>query len=313
MKKKIIVSGSIAYDQVMHYFGNFKNTFHELDVSMLNFSFLAMNREIYFGGCAGNICYNLGLLGLDPLICGAVGKDFSKYRAWLEKHNVHCDYLEIDSKHLTASAFMLVDDEEHQLGFFSPEAMCSLPSPDLLKEIHQKEKLDLMHIGPDFPARINAHVKSCQELNIKYIYDPGRDVLRLDAEMLRAGIDGACALIGNRFEIEQILKKLDIDLMKLAKMTPILICTKGYDGSDVYINGKLHHVEAIPADEVVDPTGCGDAYRAGVIKAIAEDDDILHGCRLGAAIASLSIASKGPQNHGFTMNDLTRQILKSGE
>lgn len=308
MSGRIVVCGSIAYDHVMNYMGKFEDSLTGTDLSKLSVSFLALNRDVHFGGCSTNIAYNLSLLGVSPIVAGVVGKDFDVYRQWLVSKNINVEYLKELADQMTASGFILSDEVENQMAIFAPEALADFEEENFLETIGKDHKIDIVCVSPDFPARMNKHVDDCQRLNFKYIFDPGQQIGLLNEGDLKKAIEGSELVIVNSFEADLLAKKLKLTFEEIAELSGKFIITQGAEGSDFYHDGELTKIKACKPDSIVDPTGCGDAFRAGILKAIAENDDLIHGCRIGAAIASYAIEAKGTQNHQFTLNDLVKRI-----
>jgi len=309
MDKKIVVCGSIAYDHVMTYMGEFEDSLKGQDLSKLSVSFLAMNRDVHFGGCAGNIGYNLSLLGISPFVVGVVGNDFSQYKEWMDSNRINSDYVRKVDDQLTASAFVLTDNVENQVTIFAPESMADYRNESLLEPLANEHRISIVLIGPDFPARMNKHVNDCKRLGLEYVFDPGQALPALEPNDLRVAIDGAKVLIANSYEMGLLKTKTGLTDEDIDKMAELIIETKGENGSVLRQDGESIVIQAIEPSQTVDPTGCGDAFRAGILKAIHENDDVVHGCRLGAAIAAYNVERKGTQSHSFTLNDLVKRMM----
>lgn len=309
MEKRIVVCGSIAYDHVMSFMGEFEESLSGQDLAKLSVSYLAMNRDVHYGGVAGNIGYNLGLLGLEPVIIGAVGDDFEKYDSWLKENRVNTDFVKRVAGQHTPSAFILTDSKENQISIFAPEAMADFHGESFLEPVFRDLNVSIVLVGPDFPARMNKNVADCQDAGVDYVFDPGQQSHMLEEADLKSAISGAKAVIANDFEMNLLRKKTGWNEEQLIDEAGILVETRGEDGAVIWIDGEESQIEAIRPDNIVDPTGCGDAFRAGLLKALHENDDLIHGCRLGAVIATYNIERKGTQNHKFDLNDVVKRMI----
>ncbi len=164
-------------------------------------------------------------------------------------------------------------------------------------------------ISPDFPARMNKNVEDCKRHGIPYVFDPGQNLNLLEADELKNAINGAKVVIANDYEMDQLIAKTGMSREEMGEVAEYVIETKGADGSYILHQGETHHVESIQPEHVIDPTGCGDAFRSGLLKALHENDDVVHGCRLGAVVATYNIEKKGTQNHSFSLNDAVKRMM----
>ena len=290
------IVGSIAYDRIMTFPGSFAEHLLPDRLHILNVCFLIDRVVLKRGGTAGNISYSLALLGEKPLILGAAGKDFALYDAALKKLKLPRDGIRIVKEDLTAAAFIITDQHNNQITAFSPSAMrfpCEYAFPAL------DPARDIAIVGPGnledmvrLPAFFRKH-------GIRYIFDPGQQIPALSGAELTDAITGAFACITNDYELELILKRTGLSEKALAGRVTWLITTLGGKGSRVSGEGQSTLGIAEP-EQVLDPTGAGDAYRAGLIKGIAAGLPVPEAAALGATCASFCVEHSGTQEHAFT-------------
>lgn len=296
---RIVVTGSLAFDYIMDFPGYFKDHMLMEKQHMLSVSFLVDSMKRMRGGVAGNIAYNLALLGERPLMVGTVGQDFGDYRAWLNGQGVDTSGLVEISHEFTASCFINTDRANNQIVAFYPGAMShdhklSLTELSLTSE-------DLVLISPTTPEAIERYAVECQQLGIPYIFDPGKQSPRLDAEHIRVGLAGARVFVGNDYEFGMMARKLEMSEDDLIASVPLTVVTKGEAGSLIYLDGRLAAtIPTAPVRDVVDPTGAGDAYLAGLALGIAHDLPIEATGRVAALAAAYAIEERGCQEHCYT-------------
>ncbi|NTW02474.1 MAG: carbohydrate kinase family protein, partial [Oscillochloris sp.] len=260
---RIVVTGSLAFDYIMDFPGYFKDHMLMEKQHMLSVSFLVDSMKRLRGGVAGNIAYNLALLGERPLMVGTVGQDFGDYRVWLDRQGVDTSGLVEIANEFTASCFINTDRANNQIVAFYPGAMShdhklSLTELGLTGE-------DLVLISPTTPDAIERYAVECQQLGIPYIFDPGKQSPRLDAEHIHVGLAGARVFVGNDYEFGMMARKLEISEDELIASAPLTVVTRGEAGSLIYVDGHLAAtIPTAPVRDVVDPTGAGDAYLAGL-------------------------------------------------
>lgn len=303
----IIICGSLAYDRIMDFPGKFSEHILAGKTHILNLSFTVNGVIESFGGTGGNIAYNLTLLGERPNLIAAAGKDFAKYKTWLKKNKIGISGVKIIKNELTASAYIMTDRADNQITAFYPETKAKTPLIPLLKG----DKNALAIIAPDLVARMVEYAKIFKRFKVPYIFDPGQQIISYNVQELKYSMAGAKALIGNDYEIELVLNKLKIKLKQLEKMVEILIITKGGDGSEVYHQGQKIIIRPAKAKTVLDPTGAGDAYRAGFIKGLAMGWPLLKCGRLASTVAVYTVEKYGTQTHKFSWEELERRYREN--
>lgn len=293
MTARAAIAASMAYDTIMVFEGQFTDHILPDQIHKINLSFLSPQMRREYGGCAGNIAYNLKLIGGDPVPVGMVGNDFGPYRDHYRKHQIDDSCLVEEPDHYTAQCFIVTDLANNQLAGFHPGAMAlSARIP-----VAQAGTVDCGIVGPDAKDAMYTHVQQMADAGLPFIFDPGQNILLHTGDELLALIDRAPVLVCNDYEAELISDKTGLSLDALAQKVPTLIITRGAEGSVVYQGGKPATIAPVPAVEVKDPTGCGDAYRAGLLLALGRKMPITLGAQLGSVLGSIKIASRGCQNH----------------
>ncbi len=301
---KLLITGSIAYDYLMTFPGSFSEHLLPEHLSRLSVSFLVDTMERRRGGCAPNIAYTLALLGERPAIMATAGQDFEEYRAWLESVGVDTSLVRVVPGKFTASFFCNTDQNNNQIATFYAGAMSEARH---LSFYDLEEKPDLVIISPNDPQAMLRYARECRELGIRFIYDPGQQVARSSGEELRAGIEGANMLICNDYEFEIIRQKTGLTEADVLYHAEALIITRGAKGSTVLLRDHRVDVPAVPARQVIDPTGVGDAYRAGFLKGLAIGADWETCARLGSVAATYALEHVGGQSHTFTLDEFRKR------
>ena len=302
---RIIVTGSIAYDYVMVFPGHFQDHILPEKMHILSVSFLVDSMKRLRGGTATNIAYNLALIGEKPEVVGTVGDDFADYRAWLEGKGVVTDGIKVIEGDFTASCFINTDLKHNQITAFYPGAMrhastLKLDGMGLTAD-------DLVLIAPNDPAAMAAHAEECARLGIPYLYDPSMQAPRMTGVELEAGFQGAKILTGNDYEFGMMAEKLEISEDVLRKKVPITVVTKGEAGALITVEGTEYEIPPASPTVVVDPTGAGDAYRAGLVTGMARGFSWPVIGRLGALAAVYAIEHTGTQNHYYTVPEFVER------
>jgi len=306
-KKKILVVGSIAYDHVMQFEGHFSEV---IMPNNYNIALTAADRHVYMGGCGGNICYNLKLLGEKPMLFTTVGTDFKDYRGWLEQLDIDIDGIFECEKSLTASAFIVTDNDQNQMTFFDPGAMHKCGMSESIDKL-DKSDISWAIISPDKPSRMITIASECKEAGIPYIFDPGQQIGVFEKEDLLIAIKSARVLILNQYEQKLMVKKLGISGAKLSKMVPFYIETHGEKGCSIITKDRTYEVDAVKPKQLADPTGCGDAFRAGLLCGLNNGKSIKDACKMGALAATYSIEEFGTQLHSFTKDEFEERLNNS--
>jgi len=297
---KIVVSGSLAYDQIMDFPGQFSDHILPDQIHQLNISFTLRRLRSSFGGTAGNIAYNLSLLKEKPTILGVVGFDFSNYRRWLEKCGLDLRQIAVDKKSLTAAAYIMTDQADNQIaGFYPGPHLVSYP-----QRAARLKNISLAIIAPEDKGRMLAYAKIYQQNQVPFIFDPGQMTIAFSAPELRQTIKGARVLIGNDYEINLIAKRLNKDIQSLAGLVEILVVTKGSQGSEIYQGSQKIRIKPAKPKNTSDPTGAGDAYRAGLIKGLINGYNLKTCGQLAGLVSVYTVEKYGTQTHHFSLKEL---------
>ncbi len=308
MTREILVTGSIAYDYLMRFPGRFQQHFIPKALANMSLSFLVDDMSKHWGGVAANIAFTLAKFGLRPKLMGTVGRDFGDYRRWLEGNGVDCSTVIQLDEVFTASFFANTDEENNQLAFFYAGAM-NLARQYQIADV-LSEKPDLVVISPNDPLAMIQLCEECRRRSLRFIYDPGQQVARLNGEQLRAGLRGAYLLIVNTYEAEVIYKKTELQLADLREQVESLVITAGEHGSTIYRGAEIMPVAAFAPRAIADPTGAGDAYRAGLIFGLSQALPLQLAAQLGALSATYALECVGTQNHDFTLADFVARFRR---
>jgi len=288
---RVLISGSVAYDTIMVFDGHFKDHILPDQVHLLNVSFLASRLKREFGGCAANIAYTLHGLGGSPLVLAAVGRDGGEYVARLAAMGidvtgiVQCDDL------YTAQAFITTDLSDNQITAFHPGAMARA------HEAEPKLPAAWGIVAPNGKEAMLRHARAFAAAGVPWIFDPGQAMPLFDGTELRELLDGATALAVNDYECRLMSEKTGLPVDALASRVDAMIVTRGAQGSVLHHGGRTETIAAAPIADAVDPTGCGDAYRAGVLYGLAGGLGWPVAARLGSVMGAIKIEHHGPQNH----------------
>lgn len=292
----ILICGSMAYDSIMTFRGRFVDHILPDQIHILNVSFLVPGLRQEFGGCAGNIAYNLALLGDEALIMATVGSDFDRYRGRLEE-------LGLDQRHvaeipdtLTAQAYITTDLDDNQITAFHPGAM----EYSHLNRVPVDAGIGIGVISPDGRQGMLEHARQFADAGIPWLFDPGQGLPMFSGEELRAFVERASWVALNSYEARLLRERSGWSVEEIARRTKALIITSGSKGSTIYANDEHIEIPAVPAARIADPTGCGDAYRAGLLHGILHGLSWEESGRLATLLGSLKVASEGTQNHHFT-------------
>ncbi|MCF6202283.1 MAG: carbohydrate kinase family protein [Methylococcaceae bacterium] len=292
-----LICGSMAYDTIMVFHDKFKNHILPEKVHMLNVSFLVPVIRREFGGCAGNIAYNLKLLGESPNIMASVGHDFEPYAQWLNHCQISTEYIKTCDDHYTGQAYITTDEDDNQITAFHPGAMNSSHENSIPDDL----EFSLGIVSPDGKEGMQLHAREFAEQGIPFIFDPGQGMPMFNGDELLELINLATYATFNDYESELMQERTGLTLKQLAERVEALIVTKGGEGSSVYTDGKCIEIPSAKAKQLSDPTGCGDAYRAGLIYGIMNELDWETTGRIASLLGSIKIEHHGTQNHSFTM------------
>jgi len=288
-----LICGSVAYDNIMVFEDSFKNHILPDKIHILNVAFLVPDLRREYGGCAGNIAYNLKLLGGEPLIMATVGEDAAPYLERLDALGLQRAHVRVVPGSLTAQAFITTDLDDNQITAFHPGAM----TQSHLNRIDGSLGVGLAIVAPDGREGMVAHVNELASAGVPFMFDPGQQLPTFSGADLLPIIDAAKYVAVNDYEGQVLADKTGRSLEALARMVDALIVTKGVWGSTIYAAGEQHEIPSVKPTAVVDPTGCGDAYRAGLLYGIAAGLDWPTTGRLASLMGSIKIAARGGQNH----------------
>jgi adenosine kinase len=301
-----LICGSFAFDSIMVFSGRFKDHILPDQVHILNVSFLVPTLRREFGGCAGNIAYNLALLDGSPLPMATVGDDSQPYLDHLDRFGIDRRFVRQVPGTLTAQAFITTDLDDNQITAFHPGAM----SHSHLNRI-EPEGLELGILGPDGREGMLLHAEQMSALGLPFIFDPGQGMPMFEAAELQWFIDRAQYLALNDYEARLLAAKTGCDLQSLARRLKSVVVTLGAQGSRIYADGKTLEIPVAPARAVLDPTGCGDAYRAGLLYGITHRLDWPTTGRLAAVMGALKIEQSGAQRHTPSRAQISDRFLEA--
>ncbi len=304
----IYISGSLAFDRIMTFQGKFQDSIIQDKVHMMSISFMVDRMEEQFGGCAGNIAYTLALLQETPMVVSCAGKDFSSYAERLQKLGLPLDGITQDDELFTALCYITTDLDNNQITGFYPGAM-TLPSRYGFPKLDAEQ--DIAIISPGNLNDMRALPEYCKGKGMRYIYDPGQQLPVLSADDLLKGISGSFALTSNDYELEMICKKTGKTAAEIYTLTTWCITTLGEQGTNIVGQGQNHHIKAIPIAKVADPTGAGDAYRAGLLKGFSNGYDIVEAAQIASTCASYAIEHFGTQLHSYTPQDFMQRYAST--
>jgi adenosine kinase len=306
----IAVTGSVAYDTIMVFGGRFADHILSDQAHILNVSFLIDRLDRRRGGTAANIAYNLALLGERPMLCAAVGNDFAEYGAALSSVGVDTSRALLCDDVSTATAFITTDIDDNQITAFFPGAMARAAGVNL----EALAGVEHVVVAPDAPDGMALHVEQASRMGAKLVFAPAQQLSSLADETLAAGLDAAWLVVGNDYELEVIHRRTGRDVEALAAGGAIVARTRGGQGSDLHIDGAVHHVPVAKAARVVDPTGAGDAYIAGLLSGLRAGRPAPVAGRMGALAATYVIEQQGPQSHTYTRDEFaSRYATEFGE
>ncbi|MBI4691666.1 MAG: carbohydrate kinase family protein [Nitrospirae bacterium] len=296
----IYISGSMAYDRIMDFPGKFSDHILPDKIHILNVCFTVNGMVEKFGGTAGNIAYSLSLLDEKPTILATIGKDYDRYFEWLKMKSISVEGIKIINEEFTAGAYITTDKADNQITGFNPGAM-KYPSGYKFKNPDDKDSIAL--IAPGNLQDMADYAKACKGMGMNYICDPGQSLTAWEKEALREWINGSMMLISNDYELEMIMNMTGMDKKGLLGITKTIITTLGEKGSLISTSKSEVNIPPAMADNVVDPTGAGDAYRAGLLKGLAMGKDIQTSAKIGSAAAVYAVEKYGTQEHCYTYGE----------
>lgn len=304
----IACTGSIAFDCLMTFPGYFKDHILPENLESISLSFLVDSMVRQRGGTAPNICYSLAMLGEQPQLIGTVGEDFSEYREWLETNGVDTKFAKKIDGVFTASFFANTDFSNAQIASFYTGAM-RFASKVRIHDMRPNLP-DLVVISPNDPSAMDMYVNECIELDIPYLYDPGQQVVRSAPEELRKGAINAQSLFLNDYEYRLLKKHTGITEDELLETLDFMVITGGESGATIYVKDQRYLIPVVPTNDIKDPTGVGDAFRAGFLRGYSLDLDWQTIGQMGALAATYCLENQGTQVHSYTIDEYIKRYRK---
>jgi adenosine kinase len=301
--RRALICGSIAYDNLMIFQDRFKNHILPDRIHILNVSFLVPQLRREFGGCAGNIAYNLRLLGDVGLPMATVGKDFGPYEAWMQQCGVPRDYIRVVGTEHTAQAFITTDLDDNQITAFHPGAMQRSHE----NQVPAADGISIGVVAPDGRDGMIQHAAQFAAAGVPFIFDPGQGLPMFDGADLQRFIAQATWVAVNDYEWGLMQERTGLSAREITQQVQALIVTRGAAGSVIHAQGREILIPAATPHAVVDPTGCGDAYRAGLLHGLMRGFDWETTGRIASLMGAIKIASRGTQNHVFTPSEFEQQ------
>ncbi len=300
MTKTTLICGSLAFDKIMQYNGRFGETLLADQLHKVNVSFLVPTLRTEYGGCSANIAYNLNMLGGDPLIMATIGQDGGEYLDRFETMGISTRGIRKIAHSYTAQCFVTADLDNNQINAFHPGAMQFSHE----NNVGEQGALRIAIIAPDGRDGMIKHAADCAALKVPFMFDPGQQLPMFTGEELITFINQASYVAANDYEFEMLMTRTGLTLPDIAARLDALIITRGEKGSEIYVKGERHAIACVQADQVVDPTGCGDAYRAGLLFGIVNGYDWPTTGRLASLMGAIKIAHQGGQNHVATAEQI---------
>jgi adenosine kinase len=295
-----LICGSLAYDTIMVFPDQFKKHILPDKVHMLNVAFLVPEMRREFGGVAGNISYNLKLLGGEPFPMATVGDDFAPYKKHLDKLGISRRYVRHMEGEFTPQAFITTDIDDNQITAFHPGAM----QHSYLNKVENTDDIRFGMVAPDSKMAMIQHSQDFVEHGIPHIFDPGQGITLFDGEELAQFVREARYVVVNDYEFQLLKERTGQNGETIAKQVEALIVTRGPEGSLIRTRDGEQEVSVVKADDIEDPTGCGDAFRSGLLYGLLNDLDLVTMCRIGSVMGSIKIAHQGCQNHNPTLDEI---------
>lgn len=303
MSFPVIVCGSMAFDTIMVFEGHFKDHILPDQVHALSVSFLVPGMRKEYGGCAGNISYNLRLLGGDPVPVATVGVDAEEYLARLRGLGIETRWVRVARESFTAQCFITNDLSDNQITAFHPGAM-ALSAQNSLDDAPGSWAI----VAPDSKEGMFAHAERLHARGIPFIFDLGQAMPLFDGADLLRMLELARVLTVNDYEAKVVEQRTGRSMAEIARSKEAVIVTLGAEGSVLLQNGEEHRIAPVAASEIVDPTGCGDAYRAGLLYGVTQDWSWQDSCKLASLMGAIKVAHRGPQNHAPTRDEIAARL-----
>ena len=302
-----LICGSAAYDNIMVFEDSFRNHILPDKIHILNVAFLVPQLRREFGGCATNIAYNLKLLGEDPLPMATVGQDFDRYRQWLEGLEIRLDHIRVLDDVFTAQAFITTDLDDNQITAFHPGAM----NQSEVNRVSDAEGVTIGTVSPDGRRGMIEHAEQFAEAGIPFIFDPGQGMPMFDGDDLRTFVEQCTWVTVNDYEWQLLKDRTGWDVADVTRRAEALIVTRGGEGSIVCTGAGQYEIPTARPDSIEDPTGCGDAYRAGLLYGLMHELDWETTGRIASLLGAIKIERHGTQNHTFTRDEFEQRFKSS--
>ncbi len=302
-----LICGSFAFDTIMVFNDKFKHHILPDQMHIINVSFLVPDLRREFGGCAGNIAYNLNLLGGDTLPMGTVGTDFAPYAEWMDHCAIPRTHVMTVDHSYTAQAFITTDMDDNQITAFHPGAM----NFSHLKKISEAQGVTLGIVSPDGREGMIEHARQFVAAGIPFIFDPGQGMPMFDSNDLLQFIEQATWVIVNDYEWQLMQERTNLSQQEVAKRVQALIITKGAEGSLIYTPDTVYQIPCAKAKAVNDPTGCGDAFRGGLLYGLMKDIDWETTGRIASLMGAIKVEHHGTQNHSFTPDEFKKRFKQN--
>jgi adenosine kinase len=295
-----LICGSLAFDTIMSFHGRFSEALLADQLHKINVAFLVPNIRREYGGCAGNIAYNLKLLNGDPLIMATLGQDGAPYVERLNKLGISTRCIRAYDDAYTAQAFITTDESNNQITAFHPGAM----SNSHHNKVQDAGSVKLAIIAPDGRDGMIEHARDCAALGVPFIFDPGQGLPMFSGEELKQFIEMATYVAVNDYEAELLTERTGLSLAEIAERVSALVVTRGEQGAEIFTAETRYDIPVVKTDKVIDPTGCGDAFRAGMLFGLTRGMDWMTIGRLASLMGAIKIESQGGQNHAPTIEDI---------
>jgi adenosine kinase len=305
----IAVTGSIATDHLMRFPGRFSEQLLADHLQKVSLSFLVDDLVIHRGGVAGNMAFAMGVLGGSPTLVGAVGKDFDDYRNWLTSHRVNCENVRVSDSAYTARFVCTTDEDMAQIASFYPGAMSEARDIKLADVVARTGTPELVIVGANDPDAMFLHTEECRALGLAFAADPSQQLARLSGEQIRTLIDGATYLFTNDYEWDLLLQKSGWSEAEVMSQIQLRVTTLGEKGVDIIgRDGTFVHVDVVPETRKEDPTGIGDAFRAGFLTGRSAGLSLERSAQLASMVATLVLEAPGPQEWSFDRDEAVRRL-----
>lgn len=303
-----LICGSLAFDTIMSFPGRFSEAILADQLHKINVAFLTPSMRREYGGCAGNIAYNLKMLGGEPTVMATIGMDGEPYMERLNGLNISRRHVRTIEKSYTAQAFITTDIDGNQITAFHPGAM-AMSHRNRIDDVEVPIKLAI--VAPDGRDGMVQNAEDCARLGIPFIFDPGQGLPMFSGNELMRFVDLATYVAVNDYEAEMLSQTTGLSLQQIAECLSALIVTRGERGAEIFTDGEKIVIPCVSAEKMVDPTGCGDAFRAGLMYGLTNGMDMMTCGRLGSLMGALKIAQQGGQNHAFARAEIEERFKEA--